>query len=242
MSQPPSAQRNTPYPAEPRVGCAATAQEVARTRARPRRHHVGHRDVDALPFPGLELLRPRRADTHRGDRPRGEIGDRHAGNRGLLAGAGRDRARERLIVDVVPRTRDVGTGLAVARDGAIDDRGIDRAHVVVAQTETGRDTGAPPLAEHVGARDEIERPCLPRVAAQVELDAALVPRDIAEQLRKGAHRITTGRFDLQHLRAQVDQHLRRVRHGAPDARVEHAHPVEEPARHASRNRCRSTNF
>ncbi len=223
----------------------APTEKVGGARSRPGRNDVGHRDVDALTLPRPYPFRPRGRDAKGGHRARGEIGDRDARDGRRLAFSRRERACQRLVVHVVARSLDVRTRLSVPRHRAVDDRRVDRSHVVVSDTEAGGNARSPSFAEHVGPGREIQctSPVLRR--AQVELDTSLVPGDVAEQLRERAHRIATRRFDLQDLRAEVGQHLGRVRDRTPDARVEHAHPVEK-TRHgyasASRNRWRNTNF
>ena len=90
------------------------------------------------------------------------------GTRGIAGIVGRvrarDRARERLVVHVVTGQRGERTGLAVAAHRAVDDRRVDGLHVLVADAETVGDAGPPPLAEHVGARRELERARPSRVA------------------------------------------------------------------------------
>ena len=61
--------------------------------------------------------------------------------------------------------------------------GLTARTCVVADAEPVGDAGAPPFAEHVGPRREVERARSAFVAAQVDDDAALVRRDVGEQIR-----------------------------------------------------------
>ena len=213
----------------------APAHLDSRRRPDPRGDDVGHRDVDALPFTGLQALRPRRADEQRRDRARGEVGDRQSGDRRgvVVRMARRDRPGERLVVEVVTGALDERPGLSVARDGAIDDRRVHGRDRVVADAEAIGDARPPALAEHVDAGRQLERASAAGVGAEVDFHAALVRREIAEQRREGAHRIAARRFELAHVGAEIGEHLCRVRYRSPDARVEHAHPVEQRCRRAA---------
>ncbi len=90
---------------------------------------------------------------------RSAIGTR--GIAGASPGRGRERAGQRLVVHVVARALDVGSGLPVTRNRAVDDRRIGRAHGVVADPEPLGDTRAPTFAEDVGVRDQFERAAAP---------------------------------------------------------------------------------
>ena len=93
---------------------------------------------------------PRRSAVRRRCRRRGRRSGRAGSPASRVAAARRDRARERLVVEVVTGAVDERAGLAVAGDRAVDDRRVHRAHRVVADAEAVGDAGPPALAEHVG--------------------------------------------------------------------------------------------
>ncbi len=155
------------------------------------------------------------------------------GTRGIADVVGRvgarDRARERLVVHVVAGQRGEVAGLPVAAHRAVDDRRVHRLHVLVADAEPVGDAGPPALAEHVGARRELERA---RAASSVRRSSTTLPLcDATSRKMSGNVRIGSWprRLELQHVGAEIGEQLRRVRHRPPDAGVEHAHPVEQAA-------------
>ena len=82
--------------------------------------------------------------------------------------------------DVVGRTLRVGSGLAEARDRAVDDVRADRADRVVAAAEPFRGAGAKVLHHDVTPGGEGKQGLEPVRVLDVQRDAALVPVDLSE--------------------------------------------------------------
>ena len=161
----------------------------------------------------------------------GEIGDLHAERQRPLGRAvRREHARDREVVEVVPRPRRVRAVLAVAADRAEDDARVRAAERLEADAEPVHDAGPERLDDRVGAGGEAEERGGALRAAEVEGDGALVPLHgveraglLARDRREPAQPVAAvARLDLHDVRAEVGEDHRREGPGEEAAEVEDA--------------------
>ena len=126
--------------------------------------------------------------------------------------------------------------LAVARDRAVDELRIERAHRFLAEAEPLHHAGPEVLDQHVGLADQAAHQGDRLGPLQVEREAALAGVELAEvgalavaQRRALAHVVAFGRLDLQDLGAHVGAQPRAVGAGQHDREVEHPEAGERVA-------------
>ena len=119
----------------------------------------------------------------------------------------------------------VGTGHAVARNGAEDDLGVEDAQVLVAHAAPGQRARAHGLNDDVGAGRQLLQNGDAGFGAQVEDQRALAPVEMEVHERGALHNgprhfadvVAGRRLHLDHVRPQVDQ--RRGDGGRPQGRA-----------------------
>jgi hypothetical protein len=129
----------------------------------------------------------------------------------------------------VPGNLGERSGLPVPGDRAVHDRRAHAADALVVHIERAYDAGAKPFDDDVGVLRTREHRLSPGIVLQVHGRAALSRVEDGEQRGEHAHRIAAGRLDLHDVGAQLDEQLRGVRAGSPDAEIEHS----DTGRHAS---------
>ncbi len=122
-----------------------------------------------------------------------------------------------LQQQVLPGSRGIGPRLTVARHRDINQLRVDRLERVVVDTQTRGDTGPVILQKHIGRAHEIEQHGLALRRFQIDGKAALVPvqrqkRHVDPLPFRIARRLVAlplarGRFDLDHIRAQITEAL-----------------------------------
>ncbi len=199
---------------------------------------VEHRELDVLA--GGPARGPR--EQCRGDRLRGGVRGRLvadecpverrlAGRRVALharqAGGGLDH----VVVHPSAAVRPV---LSVAGDRGVDEVGIDRLHVVVAEPESVHRSGPEVLDEHVGVLDELADEVGSGGLLEVDDDrafpAVVVREDAGHPALVGAeesHDVAeSGRLDLDDVGSLVGEHHRGERPGDHHREVQYLHAVE----------------
>ena len=119
-------------------------ERVVEREAHPLDERLEHRDVDVLPAPGLAPLQQRGEDARVRVHAGGDVGDRQAGLRRLLLGAG-DGQEPGLALDqqVVRLPVAIRAVAAVARDVADDDAGLLRRKAPRTRGRAARPRPAP---------------------------------------------------------------------------------------------------
>ena len=150
-----------------------------------------------------------------------QVGDGDAGDRGpaVVAQGQAQHAGHRLEREIVRGAAGIGAVLAEGADRAIDDAGILRLHRLVADAEARRDAGPERFDQHVGLAGEPKEIGAALLALQVEHDALLAARHVAEEHRRalvGRPDVAAGialarRLDLDHLGAVIGQRRGEVR-------------------------------
>ena len=139
---------------------------------------VLHGDVDELALPGLFPVDDGGQDAGDGVHgAAGDVGDLEiveAGAAGLAACRPGD-ARAGQVVDVVARLHGKGAGLAVARDRAVDEAGIDLAQLLIADAQLGHDAGPELFHDDVIVHDQLFDGLDRRGFFQVEEHGLFVP-------------------------------------------------------------------
>ena len=205
-----------------------------------REHHrepahcaVGHRRVDPA-----ALASPLDADQRAEDRGRrleaaspyiGHL-DRKRRRRSATLAVESKRARNRHVVEVVPRPRRKRTVLPIARDRAHDQARIALVKCVPTETEPGHDAGPVALDQHVGPVDQAQQQIATGVGFEIQRDASLVPVYGAEESalsgddrRRPAHVVTGPRLlDLDDVRTHVSEEKGAVRTGQEPRQVKDA--------------------
>ena len=237
----------------------------------PRERAVGHRDVHDLALSGAGLrgssaaglcrcaiaLAQRREDAEGAhQRAPAEIGDLAGGLNGMpahplpahpVAIAGEpQQSDEPEVVHVVAGGVALGAGLAVARDRAVDDPGVDLAHALVADAEPVEDTGTEGLEHDVVLAHQAQQHLAPALALEIDADRALVAVQRQEQrrLRAVIGTLDIGRgpadvvahagvLDLQDLRAEVGEQQRAEAAGQQAREVEDADAFQGQAHDSS---------
>ena len=228
-----------PTPAQPVV--AALGSKPSRLeRGHRHRHHRGrsceHRHVHALaasgPVPRFE--REQNSDD-RLHRPSGEIGNLNPGQhrRRILRAHQIENARKRQIVDVVARERRITPMRAVAGERGVDQPGIRRPQRFITQAEPFHHAGPEAFDHDVGGRGEIQKSFLAARVLQIDFDAlfaAIGEREnrVFPVLNEAVPRVVAGArlFDLDDLRAEVHQPLRRHRAGQKPRQIQNRNAVE----------------
>ena len=165
--------------------------------------------------------------------------DRHG--RAVAVALQREQPARRLQREVRRRAVRVRARLSVGRDRGVDQRRVDRVQLLVAQPERGQRARFERLEQRVRAARQLAQARAVGRAVEVEHDAELTdgvggPVQRAVELARGATRavderrvtprgVPAGRFDLDHLGADVGQQPARDLAGRP-GQVEHPHPVE----------------
>ncbi|CAB4810044.1 unannotated protein [freshwater metagenome] len=100
----------------------------------------------------------------------------------------------------------VGPVPTKASDGGVDQPRVDHPKIVVPQPETIQHTGLLGLDHDVGLTCQIAHDVAVSVLVQVELDTALPapPERVRSRMTDAG---ATGRFDLDHVRAEVGEQL-----------------------------------
>src|SRR5271165_181505 len=234
--------------------------EVARRHERkPGQRAVGHRYDHQLPFAralgarahgaragrGSVALTQRRQDPERRhQRTAADVGDLARGLHRLTAAlAGQSQeADQPQVVHVVPGGIALGTVLAVARDRAVDDARVLRAHALIAHAEAVEHAGTEGLEHDVVLADERQQHFLAALVLQIEPDRALVAVERQEQRRARAlvRAVVVGRrpadvvahagvLDLQHIGTEVRQQQRAEAAREKPRQIEHADALERKA-------------
>ncbi len=226
-----------------RGGCAA--HEVAGADVDEPGHLAVHQpDVDHLPLPRAVAVAQRREDAHGRLEPADHVGHAHADLHRHALGLARQRHDPAVALghQVVAGLEGVGPGAPIARDRAPHEvrvRGRERLGVEAVAREA---PGLEVLHHHVGARGEATDDGLPPRRGDVHRDRALVAvgaQEVGAQIR-GA--LDEGRpplagvvaprrrvLDLEHVGAQIAQHLRAGRPREDAREVEHDEPGERAA-------------
>ena len=132
-----------------------------------------------------------------------------------LAADRSERARDRNVVDVVPRHLGHRAGLAPTRHAAVDDCGVSLETDVGSEAQPLGHTRSEALDQGVGLLDEFEQCAKTRLALQVECDRA-TPACQEGKLRDIQSR-ACGAIDADDFRTHVREH-----HGAEGARPDAA--------------------
>ena len=119
--------------------------------------HVEEADVDVRADARARPFHERGADAERSADTAAvvDVGDPGLGRRSVGLAGQAHHARQRLDGVVVPGTLRVGAGLAVAGEGAGDDRRVHRVQRVVAEPELRQHPGAVVVDHDVGSAHEI---------------------------------------------------------------------------------------
>ena len=129
-------------------------------------------------------------------------------------------------------------GLAEARDGAVDDVGLDRAHRLVVAAEPADDAGHEVLDEDVGPAGEVEQDLAAPRAREIEAHALLArvhPREVRalvvaarlELMRAPAHLVALARtLHLDDAGAEVGEEARAIGTGEDAGEIEDDQAVE----------------
>ena len=222
----PSRQANVPYAGNDTPGSSADAKsppisgpaQLSRTSAM----------LTSMRVPVPVRLRPgqRRADGHGRVGAACEIADGDAAACDF-GGACRQETRPCLVVQIVPGRGSESTVLAVAADGAMDDRRVGRTRGVVADAKSIRDARPKAFDDHIGIADELARRGPSRIIFQVVLEDRLARVQRFVQGGEHAHRIAAGRLHLGDLSTELGEQLCCERHRSPDPEVEHANLVQQ---------------
>ena len=224
----------------------------------PRDMGVQHADVDLLPLPGQVAMPQRRQDADAAIQPGEQVGHRHADLLRQpvgLAGQAHDAAH-RLDQAVVARPRRIRPGLAEAGDRAVDQPRKPGMQLLVAQAVFRQRADLEVLHQDVAAGDQLQRDLLAFRLADIQRDRLLVAVDADEigaflvpgiDRRREAARVVAGArpLDLDHVGAQVGQHLRAGRPCQHTGQVENAQALQGTRRlgpgrfgHIASPRCR----
>ncbi len=199
-------------------------------------HRVEHGDVDELtPFRAAARLE-RGEDADRAEHPGEDVRDRTPDLRRMLRVGARDahHAAHALDDQIVGGSVAVGSGLAEARRGAVDEFRVQGREVGVAQAEARHHAGLEVLDEHVGFLRQTPQDLLPAGILQVERDALLPAVDAHEigafrtdKRAEGPGVVALPRpLNLDHLGAEIGEHHRAERAGEDAGEVEDAEAVE----------------
>ena len=205
--------------AEAGLVAARVGREAAGVHQRP--DHAGlHRDIEVLAEAGAVALDECDDGVRRGLRASVQPGLRVADGHGRpVAVAGqREQPARRLDRQVRRRRVRVRSALPERRDRGVDQRRVERAQILVAQSEAGEAPRLERLQQDIRAFGERTQLRLPPGGREVEGDAALaaavrgpVERAVRVALaavlegRHAARVAALGRLDLEHLGAEVGQ-------------------------------------
>ena len=207
-----------------------------------------HRHLDALAFAGQRAMHERRQHRDGGVQARHLVGDDGGDVAGLaVRRLQRRQPRHRLDHVVVGGLVPVRPGAAEAVRAAVDDRGVAGAHRRVVEPERVDRLRAHVVHERIRALHEPHHRFEAAGVLEVEHDPALVAvvgeedraHAVLDRRRSGAaHRVAAGGFDLDHVRAQIAEHL--GGDGAEEDRgeVDDPHPREGAGRGAGPVRAR----
>ena len=194
---------------------------------------VGRRHVEVGPLAGGGPAHERGEDRDDRVHPAaGAVGNGRAGDGRLPAGAATGAVEEPAdceVVQVVAGPRRVGPVLAVAARGAVDDAGVHRAHVVVADAEPRHDARTEALDDDGGALGEAQE----HLTAFGRLEVEQHPLHTALTAVGVEHRVDLhafARWDCAHLhdgRAVVAQPTRRAGGRTDRRQVEDGDAFEE---------------
>ncbi len=199
-----------------------------------------HRHIDHLALAGGVALVQRRQDgAHRigaagivGDEDSAIVRPRAAllvgGMRHVVAGRGMDHRR----IGGTARRR---PGLAVTRDAAVDEPGIDLGQLGIVEAQPLHHARPVVLDDDVDDRDQLPDGGDRLGLLEIEHDRALPGIELAEHRagavalhRPAAHQVALGRFDLDDLGAHVGHQAAAMRAGNGGREVEHANAVQRP--------------
>jgi hypothetical protein len=166
-------------------------------------------------------------------------GDGQAHRHRRIAGASSQpkEARACLREEVLTRQSCPGPLLAVARDRAVDDAGVERADVVEAEALPLDHARAEVLHHHVGLRHEVAQERAVPLVAEVRGEALLVAVDGVEeavgaadlcvrQVERAAEVALARPLDLDNAGAEIGELERGKRARKELAEVHHEEPVE----------------
>ena len=195
-----------------------------------------HRHLDALAFAGLRAVQQGREHRHRDVQSGYLVGDDGIDVARLAVHRlERREPRDRLDHVVVGGLVSVWTRTAESPGPAVDDSRIACAHRGVVEPEPIDRPRAHVVHERVRAREEPHHGLQAAGVLQIEHDAALVavvgeedgPHRVVDRRRAGAaHRVPAGCFDLDHVRAQVPEHLGRDGTEQDGGEIDDPHPRE----------------
>ena len=202
-----------------------------------REHAFAHRDVDVASDARALRIEQRRENAHR--RNDGAAEDvRHLEVRDHGVAVGRTdllgQAGEAVVVQVVAGEIAIRTGLAVARDRAVDDGRIHGLHGFVADPEPVDDAGTEALDHDVRRPREFEEQLDAIGLLEVQRHAALVAIDREEHRRDRAFGraeragvvARAGVLDLDDVGAEIGEVQRAHRTGQQAREVQDAHAGE----------------
>ncbi|MBN8973510.1 MAG: hypothetical protein J0H51_16040 [Rhizobiales bacterium] len=174
----------------------------------PRHQTIGHRDVDVLSLAVAFAFQQRRQRPHRREHAGRQIADRDAAR--LLDrpnfGMTEQKARERLIRDVMRGPIAIRAILPESRDRHINQPRIELRHRLVTEAEARHSAGTISLHQHVGGRDQAAQMLLALIALEIQCHRLLAAIERGMERRELPCRITdTGTFDQNHLSTEIAQ-------------------------------------
>lgn len=195
---------------------------------------VGHGDIHVAPLPAGAGVQQRGENPHhRREGAAEQVTDLEPGNRRRPAGRSHlvEDTRVADVVDVVARSPDVGTILAIPGDRAVHDAGTDGPHGFVADTKPVHHTRPETLDDHVGPPGQLQERFASLGTLEIQREAALVaidgPVEVAGSAlfpaaTHGAHVVAgAGVLDLDDVGAEVGEVEARHRARQEAGQVEH---------------------
>ena len=203
-------------------------------------HVLEHRDVDTLPLAGLFPVIERGAHRARdllADRTVDKVDRRVVRFLSALHLEEPGQADGALDQILVGRLVGVGPALAVAEGAHVDDARVGFAQVLVRELKPGHRRRADVVDQHVRVARQRKHRIARLGTLEVQRNRALVAVHVHEHVAHAgiavgpqlARDIALGRLDLDDLRTQVTEDLRRIRPHQHRGQVEDAHALQRPA-------------
>ena len=224
-----------------RAGIFPSRQVVHALVGQPGGMRVQHADVDLLPLPCRIAMAQRGKDADAAIQAGEQVGDRHAyllRHPVRLPGQAHHPAH-RLDQAIVAGSWRVRSGLPEAGNRAVDQAWKHCVQIIVTQSVFRQRADLEVLHQYVALRNQLARDRLAFRSRDVERDRALVAIDADEigallSARHGGRSETAGvvaaarLLDLDHIGAQITEHLRAGRPGQDARQVEHLQPPQRP--------------